>query len=224
MDGEFKRTIGDYFLFTIVGALILPEVTAIFSIGDGIIGINERLIEIGPFPNNQPPYSAYSLLDQSLTGFSPDELRFTVHSVTPTNEVQTVLIGTDGVMDLSRAFPLNQFWENDLYFKNPDAVRRRLALINKESIKIDWEKKVKELPNWQDYYHLIILPTYKEKPKIIKESLDSLINSNYPKEKLIVVLAIEERAGIKAKEIANLIFPSLTLFLIISAPSPVFFA
>jgi len=140
MDGEFKRTIGDYFLFTIVGALILPEVTAIFSIGDGIIGINERLIKIGPFPNNQPPYLAYSLLDQSLTGFSPDELRFTVHSVTPTNEVQTVLIGTDGVMDLSRAFPLNQFWDNDLYFKNPDAVRRRLALMNKESVKIDWEK------------------------------------------------------------------------------------
>lgn len=141
MDGEFKKIIGDYFLFTMVGALILPEATAIFSIGDGIISVNGKPIEIGPFPNNQPPYLAYNLLDQSLTGFSPDELRFTVHSVTPTNEIQTVLIGTDGVMDLSRVFPLNQFWENDLYFKNSDAVRRRLSLINRQSMKIDWEKQ-----------------------------------------------------------------------------------
>src|SRR3989344_6758756 len=76
----------------------------------------------------------------------------------------------------------------------------------KKHLSIDWMQKLEKVKDkdWRNIYHLIILPTYKEKPKIIKESLDSLINSNYPKEKLIVVLAIEERAGAEAKEIANL--------------------
>lgn len=153
MDEECNQAVGDYFLFTMVGALILPEATAIFSIGDGVISINGKPIEIGPFPNNQPPYLAYGLLDQSLTGFSPKELRFKVHSIMPTREIQTILIGTDGVMDLIRSEnekipgkeevvgPLSQFWENGLYFRNSDALRRRLAVLNRESAKIDWEKR-----------------------------------------------------------------------------------
>jgi len=77
----------------------------------------------------------------------------------------------------------------------------------KKHLSMDWMQELKKLKNkdWRNIYHLIILPTYKEDLKIIKESLDSLINSDYPKEKLIVVLAIEDRAGAKAKETASLI-------------------
>jgi len=75
----------------------------------------------------------------------------------------------------------------------------------KKHLSIDWMKELEDIKdkNWKNIYHLIILPTYKEDAQIIKESLNSLINSDYPKEKLIVILAIEERAGIRAKEIAN---------------------
>ena len=52
-----------------------------------------------------------------------------------------------------------------------------------------------ELKNWQNIYHLIILPMYKEPYEVVRESFLSLKNANYPKDKLIVVLAIEERAG-----------------------------
>jgi len=48
---------------------------------------------------------------------------------------------------------------------------------------------------WKDIYHVVILPTYKEDQKIIEDSIDSLVASDYPKEKIIVVLAVEERAG-----------------------------
>ena len=77
----------------------------------------------------------------------------------------------------------------------------------KRHLSMDWMSELKKIKNknWKNIYHLIILPTYQEDSKIIKESLDSLVNSNYPKEKLIVVLAIEERAGTKAKETASLI-------------------
>lgn len=75
-----------------------------------------------------------------------------------------------------------------------------------------------EEPSFCDIYHLIILPTYKEGVDVLKSSLDSIVKSNYPKEKMIVVLAFEERAGdealARAKELeeiyANKFFAYLT--------------
>ncbi|MDX9892948.1 MAG: glycosyltransferase family 2 protein [Patescibacteria group bacterium] len=59
---------------------------------------------------------------------------------------------------------------------------------------IDWFAKVKELPkDYQEYYHLIFLPTYKEPYQVVKKPFDALINSNYNQRKFIVVLAGEER-------------------------------
>lgn len=77
----------------------------------------------------------------------------------------------------------------------------------KQHLKTDWLQKLKkEHPQkWKNIYHLVILPTYKEGEKIIKESLQSLIASDYPKEKLIVFLATEERAGKKFEEVAKAI-------------------
>ncbi len=75
----------------------------------------------------------------------------------------------------------------------------------KEHMKTDWLEKLKKIKNkdWKKIYHLVILPTYKEGSKIIRESLDSLSNSDYPKEKLIIVLALEERAGKEYKDMAK---------------------
>ena len=72
-------------------------------------------------------------------------------------------------------------------------------------LKEDWLKKLKKTKgrDWKKIYHLVILPTYKEGYAIIKENLESLKNSDYPKEKLIVILAVEERAGKAFWEIAK---------------------
>ncbi|MBM3206581.1 MAG: glycosyltransferase family 2 protein [Candidatus Staskawiczbacteria bacterium] len=68
---------------------------------------------------------------------------------------------------------------------------------SKKHLKENWLYDLKKLKNkdWKKIYHLVILPTYKEGPDIIKESLNSIIKSDYPKEKIIIVLAIEKRAG-----------------------------
>ncbi len=67
------------------------------------------------------------------------------------------------------------------------------------NMKIKWLQKIEELParesSWRDMYHLVILPMYNEPYEVVRESFESLARSNYPKEKLIVVLALEERAG-----------------------------
>jgi hypothetical protein len=75
----------------------------------------------------------------------------------------------------------------------------------KSHLKKDWldELKRTKKQNWKNIYHIIILPTYKEEIEILKETFDSLVNSNYPKEKMIVVLAIEKRAGEKAERMAE---------------------
>jgi cellulose synthase/poly-beta-1,6-N-acetylglucosamine synthase-like glycosyltransferase len=56
---------------------------------------------------------------------------------------------------------------------------------------------------WKDIFHLIILPMYNEPYELIKESFEGLANTNYPKEKFIIVLAAEERAGEKVLETAE---------------------
>jgi len=75
----------------------------------------------------------------------------------------------------------------------------------KSHLKRDWLKELKKVKgkNWKDIYHVVVLPTYKEGKEIVGESLNAILQSNYPKERLIVALAIEERAGQHAKKIAE---------------------
>lgn len=46
---------------------------------------------------------------------------------------------------------------------------------------------------FDDIIHVVLYPTYKEPIEVLEDSLNALKESNYPKEKLIVVLAGEER-------------------------------
>ncbi|MDO8424489.1 MAG: glycosyltransferase family 2 protein [bacterium] len=65
------------------------------------------------------------------------------------------------------------------------------------NLKTDWIKKNQEVKNknWRDIYHLVIFPTYKEDIEVMRHSFSALLNSRYPKDRMTVVLAIEERAG-----------------------------
>ncbi len=76
-----------------------------------------------------------------------------------------------------------------------------------EHIRTDWLSQVRNLQpttnnlqlSWNDIYHLVILPFYNEPYEVMRESVASIAKSNYPKEKIIVVLAREERVGEEAK-------------------------
>jgi len=59
--------------------------------------------------------------------------------------------------------------------------------------KNDWLGKLKET-KWNNIYHLIVIPMYKEPLDVVRDGLKSLENTDYPKDKMIVVLACEERA------------------------------
>jgi cellulose synthase/poly-beta-1,6-N-acetylglucosamine synthase-like glycosyltransferase len=73
----------------------------------------------------------------------------------------------------------------------------------KKNLRIYWLNLAKRFRDFEKIYHLIVLPFYKEGKEIIESSLNSILNLNYPKEKIIIVLAVEERGGEKAKKVAK---------------------
>lgn len=59
--------------------------------------------------------------------------------------------------------------------------------------------------SWKSLWQLIILPTYGEGIEIVRGALESLVRDGYPTDRMIVNLAMEERAGQSAKDIAAVI-------------------
>lgn len=126
---EPRAVVAQYLLFTLVGAVLTPSWSAVFALGDGLAYVNGERIAVS-YPDDTPPYAAYSLTGSSLTDSRPDLLRFRVLRLLPTDEVESILVGTDGVADLEGAGPLRRFWEDDRSFANPYHVARQLHLAN----------------------------------------------------------------------------------------------
>lgn len=163
--GSLSEIVNDYFLFTTVGIIITSQKTQIFAIGDGVYATSDTrkhsttscvdsemsttaLTSLGPFPGNAPPYMAYDLVESSI---DPSLLNFKVVHEIPTADMVSVLIGSDGMEDFERlethCIPgtteeigsWQQFWDNNLFFTNPDALGRKLRRINSEVVRIDKE-------------------------------------------------------------------------------------
>jgi Protein phosphatase 2C len=144
MGGRLAETVADHFLFTVVGLAFTGEQGCVFAAGDGIAAVDGDITRLGPFPGNEPPYLAYGLLSRGAPGFS------VIRAFTG---ARSALVGTDGAADLAdlaarplpgggaEVGPLAQLWEEDRYFRNPDALRRRLALVNREVTRPRWEER-----------------------------------------------------------------------------------
>ena len=97
----------------------------------------------------------------------------------------------------------------------------------KVNMRKNWLKELRKFGaphgSWKNIFHIVILPAYKESKKIISESIEAILKSEYPKEKIIVVLSIEEKAGQfyqeQAKELAKAFSHSFFKFLIVIHPS-----
>jgi len=71
----------------------------------------------------------------------------------------------------------------------------------KQNLKTDWEEKLNNL-KWEHIWQMVVLPFYKEDYEVVKSTVEALASADYPKDKMIVVLAREERV-IGSKEIAE---------------------
>lgn len=77
-----------------------------------------------------------------------------------------------------------------------------------ENLKIDWREKLLGLDTagklgWEEIIHLIVLPVYNESLEVMQSCVESLCRDGYPTEKMIVVLATEERGGPEAAKRAE---------------------
>jgi len=143
MGGGLARTVTDHFLFTVVGLALVGDRGCVFAAGDGIAAVDGVITRLGPFPGNEPPYLGYGLLEPHAPGFS---------TVRAFEGARSVLLGSDGAADLAdlaarslpgggEVGPISRFWEDDRYFHNRDAVRRRLALVNRDVTRPLWEER-----------------------------------------------------------------------------------
>lgn len=149
MAGSFSENVSDYFLFTVVAAVLDPKngKAYVFGCGDGLFYVNDVPTTMLS-PNNAPAYLSYNLVETGRP--SPDLGMLWMGSL---ETVKSILLGTDGAGDLARSFDKNipgkeekigsisQFWEKDGFFKNPFSIGHRLALINRSVSRVDWDKK-----------------------------------------------------------------------------------
>ena len=141
----------DLFLFTLVGAWIGPKQTVLFACGDGYWALNGTLNKLAPHEGNIPEYVGYAL--------EGTDVKVRALAALPTADVKTLMVGTDG-LDMwpniaAQPMPgktdqvgaLEQFWTDAQYFQNPDALRRKLSLINRTMRMAHWEtKELEKIP------------------------------------------------------------------------------
>lgn len=60
-------------------------------------------------------------------------------------------------------------------------------------VKFDWLSVAKTIPHFNELYHVVIIPEFHEPIHILKRTLTNLARQDFPKERLIVVLATEHK-------------------------------
>ena len=131
LGSDLEQTVESGLLFTLAGAVVTAESAWLFGLGDGVFALNGH-VDVLSFPGNAPPYLGYALLPGETAP------RFAVHRRIPTDDLTSLLIGTDGLVPLLGP-DLRQLWEDDRYFRNPQGLSRRLTQLARETSRIDWE-------------------------------------------------------------------------------------
>src|SRR3989344_1898058 len=80
---------------------------------------------------------------------------------------------------------------------------RSTYVAMRKNLKVDWVERFKDVPEVGSVHHLVIFPFYDEPYEVVRESFESLAKSNYPFEKMLVVLATEAKAGESAQKAAK---------------------
>lgn len=81
-------------------------------------------------------------------------------------------------------------------------------ILHLREMKVDWIGLLQKLPpenGWQKIYHIVLVPTYKEDIEIIRSSIKSVFDSDYPKNRIIYILGFEERDKERAEEYSKIL-------------------
>lgn len=84
------------------------------------------------------------------------------------------------------------------------ATRRRDDL-KQELFRLDNIDFTDRITDYQKIYHVVLLTTYNESLEVLDNSVRSVIESDFPKDQIIFVLACEERDGARGQENARIL-------------------
>jgi len=125
-----------------MGTMVYPGHIVIFYIGDGYFAFNGDLRRIGPFPNNEPPYTGYGLVHTKMVENDPNIIKFKVGYYGGTEHLASALIASDGLEwfikneDVTipghtrKVGSVSQFWESDIFYNNETEMSRFLRRCN----------------------------------------------------------------------------------------------
>lgn len=86
------------------------------------------------------------------------------------------------------------YWASRLFYMSTLLIMAHHRMVSKKNI--DWLKLCEDIDTGEcpgDFIHIVLYTIYKEPKDVLEESLAALAETNYPKDRLIVVLAGEER-------------------------------
>ncbi len=81
----------------------------------------------------------------------------------------------------------------------------------KHDMRVDWLERCRNLKDdpinldWRKIYHAVIFATYKEEVNTLIYSIQSVLEGNFPKNRVIIVLATEKRDQKHAEEVAEIL-------------------
>lgn len=95
-------------------------------------------------------------------------------------------------------------WANELTRKYQLAKGFEASRIREELAQVEQMRALPGLQKqWNEVLHVVIYAIYKESYELVSTSLRACADSNYPKDKLVIVLATEERAGESAQVVVR---------------------
>lgn len=59
--------------------------------------------------------------------------------------------------------------------------------------RVDWRKEVEKIPGWESLWHMVFLPIYGEDVSIVRRTLKAIRETDWPKDRMVIVLAGEGR-------------------------------
>jgi hypothetical protein len=128
--------IEQHLLCTIVAAARCERAAGLWAIGDGAFVLDGELTQLGPFPDNAPPYLSYDLLD------APRAAHFAARAIDPGSiggDSGCILVATDGAAALGEG--LLELARTFRFLDHPDALRRHLATRARASERILWSER-----------------------------------------------------------------------------------
>ena len=63
----------------------------------------------------------------------------------------------------------------------------------RRTMEVDWQMKNQDRPGFEELYQLILLPYSNESREVLEGTIRGLTESTFPKERMLVVIAAEER-------------------------------